>query len=69
MSVVVENKGTKVKLVDGTMYTVQCEGVFVVCDTCSAEYSGIPSYGYCDETFACAMADGESFIKLPGYTD
>lgn len=69
MAVVVENKGTQVELIDGTMYTVQFEGVFVVCDTCSAEYSSIPSYGYCDETLACAMADGESFIKLPGYTN
>lgn len=69
MSVVVENKGTQVKLFDGTTHTVQFEGVFVVCDTCSSEYSRIPSYGYCDETLACAMADGESFIKLPGYTN
>jgi hypothetical protein len=69
MSVVVENKGTQVKLVDGTTHTVQYSGVFVVCGTCSSEYTGIPDYGYCDDTLACAVADGKSFIKLPGYTD
>lgn len=67
MSVAVENQGTKIRLIDGTDHEIQYSGVFVVCDTCATEYSAIPDWGYCDETYACAVADGDSLIILPGY--
>ena len=35
-----------------------------VCTICEDVYSSFPTYGYCDNTLACAMSDGESLVPV-----